>query len=80
MSYRDAFRPCSRVSSGEKNYASNKKFRKAQQWKNLQVHISNYIKTCSTTPNTSKFATVKGWAKKTDAALHMTSTDAVFAR
>ena len=26
--------------------------------------ISNYIKTCSTTPNTVKFATVKGWAKK----------------
>ena len=25
---------------------------------------SNYIKTCSTTPNTSKFARVKGWAKK----------------
>ena len=26
--------------------------------------ISNYIKTCSTTPNTGKFARVKGWAKK----------------
>ena len=26
--------------------------------------ISNYIKTCSTTPNTSKFARVKGRAKK----------------
>ena len=26
--------------------------------------ISNYIKTCSTTPNTGKFATAKGWAKK----------------
>ena len=26
--------------------------------------ISNYIKTCSTTPNTGKFTRVKGWAKK----------------
>ena len=26
--------------------------------------ISNNIKTCSTTPNTGKFARVKGWAKK----------------
>ena len=25
--------------------------------------ISNYIKTCSTTPNTGKFARVNGWAK-----------------
>ena len=31
----------------------------------LQAHkYSNYIKTCSTTPNTGKFARVKGWAKK----------------
>ena len=26
--------------------------------------LSNYIKTCSTTPNTGKFARIKGWTKK----------------
>ena len=65
MSYRDAFRPWSRVSLGEKKPRPvSKKSGKHSNGKNFYKRISNYIKTCSTTPNTDKFAWVKGWAKK----------------
>ena len=51
----------------KQNYESLQKVRKAQPWKKFfYKRISNYmyIKTCSATPNTDKFARVKGWAKK----------------
>ena len=66
MSYCDMFRPCSRVSSGKKKTMKvSKKSGKHSNGKNFfYKRISNYTKTCSTTPNTGKFARVKGWAKK----------------
>ena len=62
MSYCDAFRPCSRVSSGKKK--TMKVSWSTAMEKFFYKRISNYIKTCSTIPNTGKFARVKGWAKK----------------
>ena len=64
MSYCDAFRPCSKVSSGKKKMQVSKKSGKHGNGKFFLQGHNNYIKTCSTTPNTGKFARVKSWAKK----------------
>ena len=56
---------------------------KKQLWKSPKSQVStamefffykrksNYIKTCSTTPNMGKFARVKGWVKSTNAAFYL---------
>ena len=66
MSYRDTFWLCLRVSSGEKQNITIQVSKKSGKHSNGKFYkrISNYIKTCSTTPNTGKFARIKGWVKK----------------
>ena len=48
----------------KKSMKVSKKPSKHRNGKFFYKRISNYIQTCSTTPNTSKFARVRGWAKK----------------
>ena len=66
MSYCDVFRPCSRVSSGKKQNITVQVSKKSGRHSNGKFYkcLSNYIKTCSITPNIAKFARVKGLAKQ----------------
>ena len=68
MSYCDAFRPSSRVSSGKKK-TTMKVSKKSGKHSNEKKFFTSALVITSkpavyTTPNTGKFARVKGWAKK----------------